>query len=332
MVMLMKKVIKFLLLLIILWSFNLFNAQAKTPLDKILEYHIYVNPTEEGNLNMKYHIKWKVLDDTSEGPLEWVKIGVPNRYVTDIKILCSSIKTAKYYSDGGAYIRLDLNKKYYENEIVDIDFSFTQTHIYKLNGEYVEYSFIPGWFNEIKINELKVFWNKENVDYCDTSKISNEYYLWEINNLNYGETIEVNVRYKNTAFVNLSKDNQYNTKYMTKTDYIVITVIIAVILAIIAAIIIYSYHHNDGYYSYRGFTGVRIRRRWWWHHHYGVNSRGNQTKPPVVRNTGGGHSGGSSCACACACACAGGGRAGCSRKDFYNPNIKVDELIKKLEE
>ena len=24
-----------------------------------------------------------------------------------------------------------------------------------------------------------------------------------------------------------------------------------------------------------------------------------------------------SCACACACACAGGGRAGCSKKDFY---------------
>ena len=28
--------------------------------------------------------------------------------------------------------------------------------------------------------------------------------------------------------------------------------------------------------------------------------------------------GGGGCACACACACAGGGRAGCSRKDFNN--------------
>lgn len=31
----------------------------------------------------------------------------------------------------------------------------------------------------------------------------------------------------------------------------------------------------------------------------------------------------SSCACACACACAGGGRAGCSTKDFYNTNLKL---------
>lgn len=33
-----------------------------------------------------------------------------------------------------------------------------------------------------------------------------------------------------------------------------------------------------------------------------------------------------SCACACACACAGGGRAGCSTKDFYNTNLKLKQL------
>lgn len=36
-----------------------------------------------------------------------------------------------------------------------------------------------------------------------------------------------------------------------------------------------------------------------------------------------------SCACACACACAGGGRAGCSVKDFYNTNLKLRQLSKK---
>lgn len=37
----------------------------------------------------------------------------------------------------------------------------------------------------------------------------------------------------------------------------------------------------------------------------------------------------SHCACACACACAGGGRAGCSTKDFYNTGLKLSR-IKKL--
>lgn len=33
-----------------------------------------------------------------------------------------------------------------------------------------------------------------------------------------------------------------------------------------------------------------------------------------------------SCACACACACAGGGRAGCSTKDFYNTGLKLEQF------
>ena len=33
-----------------------------------------------------------------------------------------------------------------------------------------------------------------------------------------------------------------------------------------------------------------------------------------------------SCACACACACAGGGRAGCTSKDFYNTGLKLKQL------
>lgn len=33
-----------------------------------------------------------------------------------------------------------------------------------------------------------------------------------------------------------------------------------------------------------------------------------------------------SCACACACACAGGGRAGCTTKDFYRTGLKLKQL------
>ena len=42
-----------------------------------------------------------------------------------------------------------------------------------------------------------------------------------------------------------------------------------------------------------------------------------------------------SCACACACACAGGGRAGCSKKDFYpgpkaNASAHTDDVFPML--
>ncbi len=52
--------------------------------------------------------------------------------------------------------------------------------------------------------------------------------------------------------------------------------------------------------------------------------------PSRSSRSGGGHSScaHSSCACACACACAGGGRAGCTMKDFYNTNLKLTALAK----
>ena len=65
--------------------------------------------------------------------------------------------------------------------------------------------------------------------------------------------------------------------------------------------------------------------------------RVNVVNVPVVRGgIGGSRSSGSgsgrscacvsSCACACACACAGGGRAGCTTKDFYRTDLKLRQL------
>ena len=47
---------------------------------------------------------------------------------------------------------------------------------------------------------------------------------------------------------------------------------------------------------------------------------------PTPVSTGSRYHGGHGCACACACACAGGGRAGCSTKDFYNTGLKLRQL------
>ena len=52
-------------------------------------------------------------------------------------------------------------------------------------------------------------------------------------------------------------------------------------------------------------------------------------RAPSRSSSGGGHHSScahSSCACACACACAGGGRAGCTMKDFYNTDLKLKAL------
>ena len=50
-----------------------------------------------------------------------------------------------------------------------------------------------------------------------------------------------------------------------------------------------------------------------------------------IKSSGSGHGRGyhgGGCACACACACAGGGRAGCSTKDFYGTILTTEQIHK----
>ena len=51
--------------------------------DEILDFTITVDVNEDASLDMTYHIDWLVLDD-SIGELEWIDLGVPNQYHTDI--------------------------------------------------------------------------------------------------------------------------------------------------------------------------------------------------------------------------------------------------------
>ena len=82
----MKKFIKFIYVFFIMLLVPCLYSCDSTiePIDEILNYDIEVNPRNDGTLDMKYHITWKVLDDSREGPLSWVKIGVPNKYVDEI--------------------------------------------------------------------------------------------------------------------------------------------------------------------------------------------------------------------------------------------------------
>ena len=47
-------------------------------LDQITRYELTVTPQEDGTLVMTAELDWLVLDSDSEGPLEWVQIGLPN--------------------------------------------------------------------------------------------------------------------------------------------------------------------------------------------------------------------------------------------------------------
>ena len=63
-------------------------------LDEIQSYIITIDPQNDATLKMNYSIEWKVLNDKNEGPLEWVKLGIPNIYVYEINF-GGDVKTAE---------------------------------------------------------------------------------------------------------------------------------------------------------------------------------------------------------------------------------------------
>ena len=292
-------------------------------LDEIQEFYITVTPNDDATLDMIYHLRWKVLDSTSEGPLEWVKIGVANRFVTDIRALSDSIDDISYSSEDGAFIRCDLDRAYYAGEILDIDFSFRQERIFtKSEGDYIEFGFMPGYFPETEILSFRLAWMKaDGFDLLGTNADleTAESYVWD-EAIPRGGRIVCEMRYTRASFPNADLDLQYSNQ--TSDPFLAVIPLILILGLGVGIPLLRRYirrRNGDDYAEYRGYGGrIYYHGPYFWYHS-GVDRNGKSLAPTPV-NAGGFHGGGGggSCACACACACAGGGRAGCSRKDFYD--------------
>ena len=59
-------------------------AVSAANLDEIEKYFITVRLQPDGSADIDYDIHWKVLDSTTAGPLEWVKVGVPNNNIEPV--------------------------------------------------------------------------------------------------------------------------------------------------------------------------------------------------------------------------------------------------------
>lgn len=392
------------------------KAQADA-LDEILEYAITVDVNDDGTLTMRYHIDWMVLDSTSEGPLEWVKIGIPNAHASSLTPLSDTISDISFLTSGGAYVRVDLDRSYYAGEVVSFDFELVQDYMYEMNrfadGE-TYYEFTPGWF-DAEVDSLVVKWNADQVISVSPACLLTEdgYYTWTTS-LSAGETYTVSATYQNEAYAfddtksigsssgssldsssflqglgSCVKDGATALRALLLLGFMV-GLPIFVLITLIRKVIYSATSNFSGGSSKKVITREKIvyhpscpncgaprpegkdncefcgssfiksketvseekvpeeMRKKDTDGTYRYDSDPNTflrvhvTHIPIVTKSSGGgstRSGGScahsscacahSCACACACACAGGGRAGCSTKDFYNTGLKLSMLEQK---
>ena len=136
------------------------SARAAEPTDEIEHFIITVDVQEDASLLMTYHIDWKVLDDETYGPLEWVNIGLPNSHHSDV----TAIQNVNNINDKGSSLDIYLDRNYYEDEVVSFEFSFVQDHMYQID-RYVEgetvFAYTPAWFDGIEVKDLTIRWNAD---------------------------------------------------------------------------------------------------------------------------------------------------------------------------
>ena len=317
-------------------------------LDEIERYDLTVTPNADGTLNITAELDWKVLDSTSEGPLEWVTIGIPNEKAADAVALSDTV--SDIYVDG-TYMHITFDKSYYEGETVHFAFSWVQSYMYTLNSDgSISYDYTPGWFDNANVKEMSITWKAGSVQPSSAAGVNADSFtgpedsaggdcIAAAANMAHGAQLGIQITYPSwpgTLSPDSSADNYTGevydggSYYESSSDdldagaaFFIILWVLILFFIIIRSATSYNSGFGPGYIYVGGLyypKGSDGRPR--------PGSTGLKTPPAGFHGMGGGSSfgggagrGGGGCACAsscaCACACAGGGRAGCSAKNLY---------------
>ena len=326
-------------------------------MDYIPDYLVTVDLRADGSADITYDITWQVIGGDQTDYLSWVKIGLPNAYAEDLTPLTDTISDLQYSGDGGSYAKVVFARRYYAPEVaaknggesrVRFAFSVHQSHLFTLNDDgTATFEFTPGWFDDLVVERMQVRWRGGDGFVADNSSEEDGYLIWEFGPMGHGQSANIHVTVPVTTAETFDPDAQltaadYDDGGMTADEMIgILTVVIALLIFVAALIIIVGSMTPD----WGGGFGSGLDPDDWFWYTNGVHTihvartapppKGyTRTDPPKNYHTGGGSSRGggvgrhnsgcaSSCACACAsscacaCACAGGGRAGCTAKDFY---------------
>ena len=179
------------------------TVKASSDTDEILDYTITVDVNQDATLTIIYDISWLVLESDSAGPLSWVKIGIPNNRYDSYGALSDNISSISMSSSGGSFAEVYFDDEYYEGETVHFQFYVVQDYMYQMNRDkegYTVYSFTPGWFDDIRVDNLTIMWNNDKASvWSPDCLVENGYNVWNTS-LSKGEKFKVEVTYPNDAF------------------------------------------------------------------------------------------------------------------------------------
>ena len=242
---------------------------------------------------------------------------------------------------------------------VQFAFSVHQSHLFTLNDDgTANFTFTPGWFDDLSVGNMQIRWRNGEGFVADNTGVDGDYLVWDFGPLTHGQAAKVHVTVPVTySAVYAPEDAMTAEDYsgvqqssdddFTEVGYILLFVVFFGVCIFLVA-------YRPPYWG-GGFGGGIDPMDWFWYTNGIHTIRRARTAPPppgyhrtdppknfrpgggtsrgggVGRRDSGGNDHHFTCACACAsscacaCACAGGGRAGCSVKDFYTVKLPRTE-------
>ena len=315
-------------------------------LDRINQYTVTVDPRVDGSADITYDIDWEVIGGSSEDPLSWVKIGLPNDQANDFENLTpDTVSSVRLQKEGSnIFARVTFVRRYYEpvyaaqagqQSRVQFAFKVRQSYLYTRNSDgTASYVFTPGWFDDLEVQNLTIRWKAADGMTADTDTLEDGYYVWDFGTLDHGEKATVRVQMPAAAVA--AYDPATEMPASAQSDPMGAVLAVLLFSGVLGLIVYLLYRQSARPHWRGGFSDGEVL--WYTNGVHTIHlapgavppSGYRPTNPPAgfhadggsFRGGGAGRTGGScACACvascACACACAGGGRAGCSVKNFY---------------
>ena len=242
----------------------------------------------------------------------------------------------------------------------DVQFAFSvhQSHLFTRNDDgTANFTFTPGWFDDLSVGNMQIRWRNGDGFVADNTGVDGDYLIWDFGALTHGQAAKVHVTVPITYSEGYAADAAMTAEdYGTPSDDYsnllegILTLVIVLVFCLALFWLLASRSPAWG----GGFGSGIDPEDWFWYTN-GIHTIRrartappppgyHRTDPPKNFQPGGGSSRGGgvgrrdggnnnhfSCACACAsscacaCACAGGGRAGCSVKDFYTVKLPRPE-------
>ena len=294
------------------------------PKDTIKAYNVTAVTHTDGTMDISYDITWQALDENE--PLTWVEIGMPHRYYTvNHSSLSDTIEYTSYTVDGDyTALYIQFKDAYQGGETVRFSFSVSIREMLCKDSDGYFIELVPSWFNAIPVENYCFKWGKEGATPVHApTRTEENYYVYE-GSLEPGDYKLMRMNYS-SGYIDggahtVKHDGFYDdgASNELKENKAVAWVFAGLFIFIVFIAELYII---DSFVSYKRGRGFMMEHG----HHVHVYGHVNPHYVRAARahrsSSGGFRGGGGGCACACACACAGGGRAGCSQKDGYDPSF-----------